>query len=300
MVGAESLLPLGRVALATAQQRKALVQPFEQLVRREQPRPGRGSSMASGKPSSRRQISRTASIGSVVVARWRNSSTASFSGSGCDRVLDAHQRCAAGRGWWQATSSSGTRPGRPTRSDAASVTCSKLSNSRSIRRSSMCSASGTLAPSACSAASITRRGSRNGASGTQKTPSGKSGTNSAAAWRPSLVLPVPPGPVSVTRRTPSASEVDDFGHLALAADQLVWLNRQIRGVERAQGRELAVAHLVKPLRRGQVLESMKPQVNELRDCGTTAIAERVAAEMTTCPPCAAAADARGAVDIDAH
>ncbi len=34
--------------------------------------------------------------------------------------------------------------------------------------------------------------------GTQKTPSGKSSEASAASWTASLVLPDPPGPVSVT------------------------------------------------------------------------------------------------------
>ena len=69
------------------------------------------------------------------------------------------------------------------------------------------SATGTaplsLSPSVCAIVGSTSAGSAIGASATKNTPCGKSSTSSAAAWSPSRVLPVPPGPVSVSRRTSS-------------------------------------------------------------------------------------------------
>ena len=94
---------------------------------------------------------------------------------------------------------------------AASTTCSRLSTrSRSrfsARKWPRLSARGTaplsLSPSACAIVGSTSSGSAIGASATKNTPCGKSSTSSAAACSPSRVLPVPPGPVSVNRRTSS-------------------------------------------------------------------------------------------------
>ncbi len=51
----------------------------------------------------------------------------------------------------------------------------------------------------------TRAGSRIGVRSTNSTPSAKAGSRSAATWRARRVLPMPPGPVSVRRRTAGAS-----------------------------------------------------------------------------------------------
>ena len=61
----------------------------------------------------------------------------------------------------------------------------------------------SLSPSVCAIVGRTSAGSAIGASATKNTPCGKSSTSSAAAWSASRVLPVPPGPVSVSRRTSS-------------------------------------------------------------------------------------------------
>ena len=61
-------------------------------------------------------------------------------------------------------------------------------------------------PSAWAMVDGTSAGSEIGASSTRNTPCSKSSSRSAATWRPRRVFPVPPGPVSVTSRTPSLEQ----------------------------------------------------------------------------------------------
>ncbi len=93
-------------------------------------------------------------------------------------------------------------------SGAASSTCSKLSRmSRTLRsrtKSSNRSAGvrwpASWSPIAPTMADATSAGSVTGSRATKNAPSGYSSATSAATWRLSRVLPVPPGPVSVSRR----------------------------------------------------------------------------------------------------
>ena len=95
----------------------------------------------------------------------------------------------------------------------------------------------SFAPSVCAIVSATSAGSRSEASPTQNTPALNSGTSSAAASIASRVFPVPPGPVSVTSRAPSANERDNLRHLALAADEARRRPRQVRVRDRLQRRK---------------------------------------------------------------
>ena len=97
---------------------------------------------------------------------------------------------------------------------AADTTCSQLSITRRIRRSasarpsaaSAASPGRTATPAAAAIAAGTAVGSRTEASSTRKTPSGKSPSMVRATSTARRVLPVPPGPSSVTiRELPRAS-----------------------------------------------------------------------------------------------
>ena len=173
------------------------------------------SSSASGSRSSRAQIARIVSRFSGVIAnpgfasaaRSANSVSASSSlstgtGYSCSpytrrtsRLLARHRRRGAARR-------------RSPTSGAAGVTCSKLSRTRSVARSrsrsrstSVTGRDGSSGIASASAIAVgTRAGSRIGSRGTKKTPCGNSGATSLATRRERRVFPVPPGPVSVTRR----------------------------------------------------------------------------------------------------
>ena len=92
-------------------------------------------------------------------------------------------------------------------SGAASITCSKLSRTRSTFRSRRCAASAERGGSSrdsprsstCEMAGITCAGSRTAARSMKATRSNSSSTACAASIA-RRVLPEPPGPVSVTRR----------------------------------------------------------------------------------------------------
>ena len=87
----------------------------------------------------------------------------------------------------------------------------------------------------------------------------------AASWSASRVLPVPPVPVSVSRRTSSrASSSRGLGQLALAADERVRLRGQVRGrlssvFSGGNSPAGPPAQLVEPLRAGEVLEPCSPR-----------------------------------------
>ena len=91
----------------------------------------------------------------------------------------------------------------------ALTTCSKLS---STNKSCFCSKYATNVSDSGSPGNsrttstratdeITKPGSRTGAKDTKKTPLSHSSNSSAAACNASRVLPIPPGPVSVSSRT---------------------------------------------------------------------------------------------------
>ena len=154
----------------------------------------------------------------------------------------------------------------------------------------------------------TSTGSVIGASSTRKTPCSKSPTRSAATWRLRRVLPVPPGPVSVTRRTSSWSSSADLGHLALATEQGGRVGREVvrtsvEGEQRGKVRRQAGGDdLEDMLRPGQVLESMLPEIEQARTIrhgfaneGRRRIGEQDLAAMADTPEPSAAIDRRAVV-----
>jgi len=114
--------------------------------------------------------------------------------------------------------SPGHAPSRATMSAAAESTCSTLSSSSSVTRPAKYAWSCIRAdvvpssrkPSDRATVGRTREGSRTPARPTTTTPASKRGAASRATWRARRVLPTPPTPVIVTRRTPgraSASRI---------------------------------------------------------------------------------------------
>ncbi len=185
------------------------------------------SSIANGSPSRRTQISATAlalvvvnwNSGLTACARWRKSATdgecasAAWSGrcarSGNSSVCSA-RTCNTSR-LVTSTLSCGQDVSRSATCDAAPTTCSKLSSSSStccccntsaMRAERGCPTSSRM-PSAWAMVGMTSKGSLMGASDIKKTPLTNTSRSSEATCRPRRVLPVPPGPVKVTRRTSS-------------------------------------------------------------------------------------------------
>jgi hypothetical protein len=163
------------------------------------------SSIASGRPSRRRQISFTVASGATTRptarARSTNSAAASFCGSGSSRY-SCSPATRSGARLVTSTRNREHAPRRPLTRGAASRRCSKLSRKSrsSLPRRNPVRSSG--APIVWATSEARSSGSVSPARDTQKTPSWSLPTSSAATSRPRRVLPVPPGPVSVRRRVP--------------------------------------------------------------------------------------------------
>ena len=138
----------------------------------------------------------------------------------------------------------------------------------------------------------TRPGSTSRERRTNQTPSGNASTSSAATWMARRVLPMPPGPVSVTSRTSSrSSSADERSQLLLTTQQRRGLDRQVVlvGVERLErgevGGETGQHQLEELLGLLEILEAMGAQVAQRRafgeGCSTSA---RVVCESNTWPP----------------
>ena len=188
------------------------------------------SSIASGRPSSRRQMDSTApalasvtwKVGRTSCARCSNSWTASQRASSeAVGVRLAVGSESGGTGQLRSPSTprasrlvaSTTRAGQAARMPSASpaaapARCSQLSSTISTGRSATYSAmaSATSCPGVSGTPSLdatvgpTMPGSSIWASSTQQTPPGKDLAAEAAAASASRVFPVPPGPVRVSRR----------------------------------------------------------------------------------------------------
>ena len=187
------------------------------------------SSMASGKPSRRRQMSATAAASAGIRtkssrrawARETNSRTASDrSASSTEGARPGSANpsggtaCSCSPEIWSRTRlvartvSPGQPPSRSATSGAAATRCSKLSSTSSSRRSrrnaisrsTIVSSPATRTPRTWAMADATRSGSEIEAKPTNHTPPGKSSTRSAATRIASRVFPTPPGPVRVSRR----------------------------------------------------------------------------------------------------
>ena len=116
-------------------------------------------------------------------------------------------------GWSRAPSDADRAPDRAATSGPAAVRYSKLSSTRSRRRSPTIAARGSLigrlpvssTPRARAIVGRTSAGSRSGARSTKATPSGNCARVARAASCARRVLPMPPGPVRVTRRAAPAT-----------------------------------------------------------------------------------------------
>ena len=190
--------------------------------------------MASGRPSTRSQMPAIAGAFSFVA--WKSGLTATARSMKSRTASNCDSAASPGRALRSGSASGGTgnscspetrnamrlltstrSPALPSRSSvaivAASSTCSKLSSTSSVcfsRRFSSSASIGRRLPvvemaSACAIADGTRSGSWIALSGTKYTPSGNWSSTPAAICRLRRVLPVPPGPVSVSNLDRSSS-----------------------------------------------------------------------------------------------
>ena len=187
--------------------------------------------MASGSPSSRRQISATAAAFPLVsskpadaaCARCTNRRTEAYrctsaasppapvggtgsggTGNSCSPLSRNTIRLVT------SATTPGAAPSSSATSGAAPITCSKLSSTSTSRRArrydfrSVISAPPeVLSPSAAAIAAVTSSAALTEPSSTNRTPSAKPAPSRCATSTASRLFPTPPGPVRVTRRTPS-------------------------------------------------------------------------------------------------
>jgi hypothetical protein len=170
-------------------------------------------------PSSRVQIDRTAAAleaskvnsGRTAPARSTNSATASSTASGGTRHTVSPGTPKGSRLVVSTATSGQDRSSSATTSAAPSRTCSQLSRQSSARRSRSSVATeraaptrgSTGTPSVAATSSATSSGPVTASSSTHQTPSGHSAV--AATCAASRVLPLPPGPASVTSRGPASN-----------------------------------------------------------------------------------------------
>jgi len=162
---------------------------------------GAANSIASGKPSSLRQISTTSAVfASVSANSSRLAVTRSTKSCTAGKVIASaavrfDDSCGLPRGSSRYSRSAVS----PNRSQLSSTSTIRLSLSPVTRLWSGSSACMSR-PSAVATALGTRRGSPRGARSTSQTPSSQPATICSATARASVVLPMPPGPTTVTRR----------------------------------------------------------------------------------------------------
>ncbi len=186
--------------------------------------------MASGSPSNQRQMPATstafsgvnASLAPPACARASSSATASMSASAAGSAEAVTSGTASGG---TANSYSpdrcstarlvtrifrlGAPASRSPTWGAAATTCSKLSSSNStcrpwrwcLRLASVDWPAAVLTPRVWAIVGITNAGSCSGARSTNQRSTAEEAANSCAACSARRVLPMPPGPVSVTRQT---------------------------------------------------------------------------------------------------
>ena len=187
------------------------------------------SSIASGRPSRRRQISATAAAlpsvrakpGRTARARSVNSATAGQAATSATGAV-AGPAGSGGTGYSRSArspstvrlvatiTSPGQRASSSPRSRATPTTCSRLSKISSQAPSPNVSASASSgepararsAPAARPTATRTSPGSVTVSSGTNTVPAPNRSRSRSPAATASRVLPTPPGPVSVTSRAP--------------------------------------------------------------------------------------------------
>jgi len=190
--------------------------------------------MASGRPSSRRQISATAAAlpsvranpGCTARARSTNSATAGEDASSASGTVAGPAGSASGGTGYSRSARSpstvrlvakittrGQRASSSPRPGAAWITCSRLSRISSHAPPPNVSASASTgepararsAPAIRPMAAGTSLGSVTASSGTNTVPAPNQSRSRSPTATASRVLPTPPGPVSVTSRAPGRS-----------------------------------------------------------------------------------------------
>ncbi len=195
---------------------------------------------------------------------------------------------------------------------AASITCSRLSSTRRTRRDARCArrrSSGPPvpdAPIARATASNAASASVTGERSTKKTPSGARSACSAPTCTASLVLPMPPGPNSVSRRTPGSASRSRISRSSrsrpTSSDVCVGrlFGRSVRVLR--GGNSLASAgcsHLEDALPLQQVLEPMLAEVDQGHLVGQVVLDElRGAGRDEHLATMSDRADPRGAMHVD--
>ena len=225
------------------------------------------SSSARGSPSSSRAISSTESSGSNrgfrSRARCTNSSAASAGGSvetGYSCSIDRLSRVrlvASTRISGQAASSSARMGG-------AAGSCSRLSSTSSKRLERSASRSSPDAPTTLAIVGSRRASSVTGARGTNHTPFGQSPIEVSAASRASLVLPVPPGPVSVTRGASERMSLNTSASSSARATKLIGGRIEVRVRDRQERRKPAASELEQADRLVEVLQRVLTEIGRRR------------------------------------
>ena len=229
---AQRSLPGRRVARARREQRQPPVEAREQLVGIQQRDPCRCELDRERKPveppADLTDGSRVVGIPGRPPARARRRGprhrrrATARPGTGCSESTCSGSRLVTRT----------TVFGVPARSDeivgAASTTCSKLSTRTSSRLFATYSIRPSSAPTEAPIARSTRAGSRSACNGTQKTPSGNCSTASAASWSARRVLPLPPGPVSVSRRCSRTSSPASASSRSRPTSGFGWIGRFVR------------------------------------------------------------------------
>ena len=265
---AERALALGQVSRAAGEEPQPLLEPLEDLRRRERLH-ARGGQLE----RERQVVEPPADLGDGLVGleararprgRARGRSRRPPRARAAAPGTPARPSRAAARGSSRAGRGWGRRRAAPATSAAASTTCSKLSNSRSMRLSAMWSARPFVEPTdlrrrlqhELGLAERRQRHPPDAVADSRQTPG-----RAACEREPRLT--------GATRaRSASAGEcpfeqADDLDELALPAEEGRRRNRQVRPEERLERRELAVSELVDALGRGEILEPVLAEVGEL-------------------------------------
>ena len=147
--------------------------------------------------------------GSTARARRWNRATAGSAASGPSASSCSAASCSGAR--LVTTSFERGDAGRiALRAFAASSSCSKLSTTISSSRPA-------VSPTACSSSAATSAGSSSAASVTKRAPSANRSPSRCASSSAKRVLPIPPGPVSVSSRTSGVGEQRLRGRQILVA-----------------------------------------------------------------------------------
>ncbi len=278
------------------------------------------SSMASGRPSSRRTISATAApfsavsvnSGRTAIARSTNRRTASDAMRTSTSVAPAGgsdsggtvNSCSPEIRSGARLDTMTVRRGAPRRRSAtigaADTTCSKLSRTSSACRSRRWSRTrsiggwrGASRPIEAAIAEGTSSGSVTGASGTNHAPSGNRSTQSPASASERRVLPVPPGPVRVSSRVfssrPTAASTSARPtKLVSCGGRLLGVASSVRSAGNVASRPSA-SSWYRRSGRARSLSRCSPRSRSAMPGPGSPASARAASVTTTWPPCAAAA-----------